>query len=83
MKCNDYFYLKTNNSLTVQNCTSRLRLHQVGVISSRKNIEVKHLGPQLALRWVTIQGGCYKYRKIPEVEKPGASIICFRGKKKL
>ena len=33
-----------------------LRLYQVGNTSSRKNTEVKPLGPRLALRWVTIQG---------------------------
>ena len=38
-----------------------LGLYQVGNTSSRKNTEVRQLGPQLALGWVTIQGvkrGC-------------------------
>ena len=35
---------------------TQLRLHQVGNTSSHKNTEVKQLGPQLALGWVTIEG---------------------------
>ena len=34
----------------------KLRLYQVGNTRSRKNTEVKQLGPQLALGWVTIKG---------------------------
>ena len=34
----------------------QLRLYHVGNTSSRKNTEVKQLGPRLALGWVTIQG---------------------------
>ena len=36
--------------------TIGLRLYHVGNISSHQNMEVKQLGPQLTLGWVTIQG---------------------------
>ena len=56
-----------------------LRLYQVGNTSSRKNTEVKPLGPRLALRWVTIQGldvdaVATKYCKNPRSGDSGAKI---------
>ena len=56
--------------------------------SFSRNIEVKQLGPQLVLGWVTtehsrVSRGCCRYTfcKIPEAEKRMAYITCFWGKK--
>ena len=56
--------------------TIGLRLYHVGNISSHQNMEVKQLGPQLTLGWVTIQGldvdaVAKNTVKIPEAGKRG------------
>ena len=57
----------------------------MAITSSRKNSEVKQLGPRLALGWVTIQGMDMDALKLLQYCKirHGASIICFREEKNM
>ena len=66
-----------------------LRLYQVEKNTiSRKNTDVKQLGPRIALGWVTIQvlymdavTTNILYSVQSQMRRNGASIICFWGKK--